>query len=163
MEIGNWSATPDLNDIYREVRALGLETNLAELEAYGFTIIENALLPDLTNDLRETILRIAEERVGAKLDIEDETHLNAINLIPYLLFKDKLFKQAVLNPKPLALITYLLGKHCVLSSLVCHLKGPGGQGLLLHSDNSNGVPEPMTLYLLLAGLGGFVVVRRCRS
>ena len=150
MDIGNWTATPDLNDIYREIRALGLETNLAEMEAYGFTIIEDALPAELTKDLRETILRIAEERIGAKLDIEDETHLNAINLIPYLLFKDPLFKQAVLNPKPLAMITYLLGKHCVLSSMVCHLKGPGGQGLLLHSDNSNGVPEPMTPYSQVA-------------
>ena len=60
MEIGNWSATPDLNDIYREIRALGLESNLAELEAYGFTIVEGALTPALTKDLRDAIIAIAD-------------------------------------------------------------------------------------------------------
>jgi hypothetical protein len=39
MEIGEWRATRDLNDLYREIRDLGLETNLAELEAFGFTVI----------------------------------------------------------------------------------------------------------------------------
>ena len=61
---------------------------------------------------------------------------------PFLLFEDPVFKQSVLNPGPLALVTYLLGRHCVLSSLGCHLKGPGGPGLLLHSDQANGVPQP---------------------
>jgi len=150
MEIGDWSATRDLNDLYREIRALGLESNLAELEAFGFTIIEGALSPQLTTQLRDTILRIAEQRRGAKLDLAAETDLNDIALIPYLLFKDRVFREAVLNPKPLALISYLLGKHCILSSLVCHLKGPGGAGLLLHSDTSNGVPDPFTPYAQVA-------------
>src|SRR5579862_2527316 len=126
MEIGDWTATPDLNDIYREIRALGLETNLAELEAYGFTVIEGALDPDTTRRLRETILRIAEKRLGHRLDPENQAGHQEIALIPYLLFKDPVFKAAVLNQKQLALITYLLGKHCILSSLTCHLKGPGG-------------------------------------
>jgi len=43
MEIGDWAATRDLNRIYADIRALGLETNLAELEAFGFTVIEGAL------------------------------------------------------------------------------------------------------------------------
>ena len=41
MKIGDWSATRSLSGLYREIRELGLETNLAELEAFGFTIIEN--------------------------------------------------------------------------------------------------------------------------
>ena len=150
MQIGDWSATPDLNDIYREIRALGLETNLAELEAFGFTVVEGALSADLTQRLKDTVIGIAEARVGRKLDLENEVELNDIELIPYLLFKDPVFRESVLNPKPLALITYLLGKHCVLSSLVCHLKGPGGNGLLLHSDSSNGLPEPFSPYSQVA-------------
>lgn len=150
MEIGDWSATPDLNDIYREIRALGLETNLAELEAYGFTIIEGALDADTTQALKGRILEIAEARMGGRLDPETETQHSSVAMIPYLLFKDPIFKRAVLNPRPLALITYLLGKHCILSSLTCHLKGPGGAGLLLHSDTANGVPEPFSPYSQVA-------------
>ena len=150
MQIGDWSATPDLNDIYREIRALGLETNLAELEAFGFTVVEGTLSADLTQRLKDTVIGIAEARVGRKLDLENEEQLNDIELIPYLLFKDPVIRESVLNPKPLSLITYLLGKHCVLSSLVCHLKGPGGNGLLLHSDSSNGLPEPFSPYSQVA-------------
>ncbi len=146
MDIGDWAATRDLNDIYRDIRALGLETNLAELEAFGFTVIEGALAKDDVKALRETILAIAEDRMGRKIDLENEEDHREVALIPYLLFKDPIFKRAVLNQKQLALITYLLGKHCVLSSLTCHLKGPGGGGLLLHSDTGNNIPDPFSAY-----------------
>jgi len=142
MEIGDWRATRELNDTYRELRELGLETNLAELDAFGFTVLERALSPSLTSELRDAILRIASDKVGHALDPENETEYRGMEFQPYLLFQDPVFKQAVLNPGPLALLTYLLGQHCVLSSLGCHLKGPGGAGLPLHSDTANGMPSP---------------------
>src|SRR5438094_574400 len=126
MEIGEWTATRELGEIYRGIRELGLETNLAELEAFGFTVMENALEPDLVDELRGAILRIASERAGRVLDPDHETDHTGMEFQPYLIFRDPAFKRAVVNPGPLALITYLLGKHCVLSSLGCHLKGPGG-------------------------------------
>jgi hypothetical protein len=137
MQIGDWAATPDLNDIYRDIRELGLETNLAELEAFGFTVIEGALSPEETKATRDKILEISEARLGRKLDLKAEADYESLEFIPFLLFKDPVFKIGLLNPKPLALITYLLGKHCILSSLGSHLKGPGGDGLLLHSDTGN--------------------------
>ena len=33
MDIGDWHSTRDLNDLYRHIRKLGLETHLAELDA----------------------------------------------------------------------------------------------------------------------------------
>jgi ectoine hydroxylase-related dioxygenase (phytanoyl-CoA dioxygenase family) len=156
MDIGDWSATRDLNEVYREIRALGLETNLAELEAFGFTVIEGALDDGQVEAMRAVILALAEERLGRRLDLDHETEPtndgggSDVALIPFLLYKDPIFKQAVLNPKSLALITYLLGRHCILSSLTCHLKGPGGRGLGLHSDTANGVPDPFTPYSIVA-------------
>ncbi len=47
MEIGDWRGTRDLNDIYREIRELGLESNVAEVDAFGFTIVEDTLDPEL--------------------------------------------------------------------------------------------------------------------
>jgi hypothetical protein len=143
---GEWSSTPELNKIYREIRSLGLETNLAELEAFGFTVIPNALSSDLTEALRDAVLESAEVNFKRKLDLEGEQALHEIQLAPYLLYKDPLFEQALLNPKPLALITYLLGYSCWLSSLTSHVKGPGEVGLPLHSDTANGVPEPFSPY-----------------
>lgn len=150
MQIGDWTATPDLNEIYREIRAQGLETNLAELEAFGFTTVEGALSPAQVEAMRGRILQISEERLGKPLDLERETDHSEVAFIPFLLFKDPIFKEAVVNPRTLPLISYLLGKHCILSSLGCHLKGPGGKGLLLHSDTGNGAPDPFTAYSLVA-------------
>ena len=48
MEIGDWKSTADLNEIYLRIRDLGLETNVAELEAFGFTTIEGALSTEQT-------------------------------------------------------------------------------------------------------------------
>ena len=142
MDIGDWTATRELGEIYGQIRDLGLETNLAELEAFGFTVIESALSPALTDELKGAILRAASERVGHHLDPDGETDHAGMEFQPYLIFRDPVFKKAVLNAGPLSLITYLLGKHCVLSSLGCHLKGPGGAGLPLHSDTANGMPAP---------------------
>jgi Phytanoyl-CoA dioxygenase (PhyH) len=146
MQIGDWAATRDLNRIYGDIRALGLESNLAELEAFGFTVIEGALSPDLTRRLRGAVLEAWEARYGRTLDLENETELKEVELASYLIFKDPVFEAAVLNEKPLALITYLLGQSCWLSSLTSHVKGPGKVGLLLHSDTGNGVPAPFSAY-----------------
>lgn len=143
---GEWSATPELNAIYRDIRRLGLETNLAELEAFGFTVVREALSPELTDRLRAAVLKSAQENFGRRLDLENETELHEYRLAPYLLYKDEVFEQALLNPKPLALITYLLGYSCWLSSLTSHVKGPGEVGLLLHSDTANGIPAPFSAY-----------------
>jgi ectoine hydroxylase-related dioxygenase (phytanoyl-CoA dioxygenase family) len=150
MQIGDWTATPDLNEIYREIREAGLESHLAELEAFGFTVVENALSADQVEHLRGRILEISAARLGKPLDLEAETGHAEVEFIPFLLFKDPRFKAAVVNPRTLPLIRYLLGRRCILSSLGSHLKGPGGKGLLLHSDTGNGTPDPFTAYSLVA-------------
>lgn len=152
MDIGEWTATPELNRIYGKIRELGLETNLAELEAFGFTVIENALSPEHTERLRQAIIRVAEERLGKKLDIENETEHQSFDYIHYLLFQDEAFEEAVLTPGPLALITYLLGESCWLSSCGSHIKGPGETQLVLHSDNGNGQVPPYPAYSQVANV-----------
>ncbi|HXZ86265.1 MAG TPA: phytanoyl-CoA dioxygenase family protein [Myxococcota bacterium] len=142
MEIGDWPSTRDLNELYREIRARGLEPKLAELDAFGFTTIEGALGPDLVKRLRAAILQVAEERHGRRLDLDREQELSGVDFVPYLLFRDPAFEEVLLNPGPLALVTYLLGRSCVLSSLGSHVKGPGGRPLALHSDTANGAPAP---------------------
>lgn len=146
MEIGDWSATEDLNGLYRRIRDLGLEANVAELDAFGFTIIPQALSPQRTEALRKAVLAAAETSFGKDLDLEGEAELHDVKLAPYLLYKDPLFEEAVLNEKPLALITYLLGRSCWLSSLTSHVKGPGEVPLALHADTANGVPAPFSPY-----------------
>jgi ectoine hydroxylase-related dioxygenase (phytanoyl-CoA dioxygenase family) len=152
MRIDDWTACPDLVDVYRDIEALGLEKNLAELEAFGFTVIEKALDDETTVAMRDRILALAEKRLGKSLDLENETEHKETKYAQYLLFEDPMFKAAVTNRKTLALIRYLLGKKCILSSLGSHVKGPGGPGLLLHSDNGNGYPDPFPPYSQVANV-----------
>ena len=65
MDIGDWHSTRDLNGLYREIRSLGLETNLAELDAFGFTVVANVLSKDLTQRLLGATLREAELQLRA--------------------------------------------------------------------------------------------------
>ncbi len=141
MEIGDWKATRDLNDLYREIRAGDLESNVAELDAFGFTVIEGALSPELTKRLRSAVVAAAEEQHGRAIDPADDESLEGVNLVPFLLYRDEAFQEALLNPKPLALVRYLMGNHVLLSSMTSHFKGPGGAALPLHSDTGNGMPR----------------------
>ncbi len=75
MEIGNWEVSKELNEIYKEAQDLGLESNIAELDAYGFTVIEHALPDEMVGQLAEAILRVAEERSEKKLDATTERHI----------------------------------------------------------------------------------------
>ena len=74
-------------------------------------------------------------------------------LVPSLLFRDPVFEDLRLNPRPLTLITYLLGQSCLLSSMTSHFKGPGEHTMLgLHSDTGNGAPLPFAPYSIVANL-----------
>ena len=39
MKIENWETAGSLGPLYQELQQLGLETNIAELEAFGYTIV----------------------------------------------------------------------------------------------------------------------------
>ncbi len=40
MAISDWKSTREPSPLYRQIRELGLEQNVAELDAFGFTILE---------------------------------------------------------------------------------------------------------------------------
>ena len=60
MEIGDWKATAELGQVYRKARELGLEANLAELEAFGFTVVEPEKVapPGFTDRMLEAVLAL---------------------------------------------------------------------------------------------------------
>ncbi|MYE10667.1 MAG: hypothetical protein F4X99_03180 [Gammaproteobacteria bacterium] len=127
-----------------EIRELGLERHLGELDAHGYTIVRGAIEPEQAVRARDAIVRVMERNQGRPVDIENETDeaWAGINLATYLLFEDEVFESILMAPRPLALINYLLGRSCVLSSMTSHFKGPGAFPLMLHSDNGNGMTAP---------------------
>jgi ectoine hydroxylase-related dioxygenase (phytanoyl-CoA dioxygenase family) len=130
-----------------EIESLGLTVNLAQLDSVGFTTIKGAISPDLAAQARSSIIRVMERKTGHAVDIDKETGdiFNGVSLAHYLLFADAVFEDIVLAEKPLALMSYLLGRSCKLSRMTCHFKGPGGSCLPLHSDTGKGLPPPFSM------------------
>lgn len=133
-----------LGRVLEDVRRLDLERNLLELETDGYTVVRGVLSQRQIERTREAILARVERSVGRRLDLDTATaeDFQGMKYIPYLLFDDDIFAELMMAPAPLALITYLLGESCQLSSMGCHFRGPGGAPLLLHCDNTNGAPTP---------------------
>ncbi len=138
-----------------EIDRLGLTANVAELESSGYTTLRGVLTPATIERALAAILRRAEQHAGRPIDLEtaSEDDFKGMTYLPYLLYEDEVFEEILLQPAPLALMTYLLGESCVLSSLGSHFKGPGAEGALpLHSDNGNGMVAPFPPYSQVANI-----------
>jgi len=124
--------------IMEQIRNLGLEANLLQLETEGYTVVKGALSADKVERAKAAILRAVEARVGRKIDPENATPADFQGMMyqHYLIYSDPVFQEILLEAKPLALMSYLLGESCVLSSMGSHFRGPGGMPLAFHADGS---------------------------
>lgn len=144
-----------LTRILHSIDDLGLRDNLIELETEGFTTLKGVLDEHQVERARAAIVGRAERESGKKIDPDtaSEADYAGMNYLPYMLYDDEIFQEIMLEPKPLAMITYLLGESCVLSSIGSHFKGPGETGVIpLHSDAGNGIPTPFPPYSFVANV-----------
>ena len=144
--------------VMTEVAELRLERNAWELDSLGYTILtpDQVAAGELAARLRENLLDLSEVKTGLRPEVgTDETlsaGLTAIGrgqFLHHVLFKHEIFEQALMNRSALALIGYLLGESCVLSSMNAMLKGRGPENLELHSDQV-GQPAPLPPYAQVA-------------
>ncbi len=137
-----------LERILARVTEFGLNDHLIELETQGYTVLRSVLSPETVERAKTAILARVAGETGRTIDPDSATaeDYEGMTYLPYLLYDDEVFEAVLLEEKPLALISYLLGESCILSSLGCHFKGPGGFPLPLHSDNGNGMPAPFPSY-----------------
>ena len=119
-----------------EIESLNLGNNLLELEVQGFTILKGILTESVVERAKQAILKRVENKTNRKIDPNTASAKDfyGMQYEPYLLFDDPVFQEILLEPKPLALMSYLLGEDCILSSMGCHFRGPGGFPLPAHSD-----------------------------
>lgn len=143
---------PALERVLHDVRSLGLNDHVVELETQGFTTLPGVLSEAQMERARAAILRRAEHTSGRRVDQATGAGFEGQTYLPYLLYDDPVFEDILMAPAPLALVTYLLGESCLLSSLGCHFKGPGGAPLPLHSDNGNGTPAPFQSLAMVANV-----------
>lgn len=127
---------PALKRTLERIDTLGLTSNLLELQLQGYTVVKSVLSQDRIDRAKAAILRRVESTVHKSIDPDTATNddFNGMSYQHYLLFDDLVFPEILLEPKPLALINYLLGESCVLSSMGSHFRGPGGMPLGVHAD-----------------------------
>jgi len=164
MQIGNWRTTSELNEIYRDARDLGLTENIAELEAFGFTVVppEKVASPELNDRLRTAVLETHERRTGHRItDLSSDDGVKGGDAGPgqqpyqlhsQMVYEDRAFEEALLDPAVFTIARYLCGASVLLSDLSAGIKGPHDDLVQhLHIDQSN-IPPPLPTYAQLANV-----------
>ena len=111
---------------------------------------------DLAERLREKLLDFTEGSLGFRPDLETDEQIKADitaigrgHFMPAVLLWDPMFEQALMTRSVLALVSYLLGENCILSSSSAMLKVSAPEKLELHSDQV-GQPAPFPPYAQVA-------------
>jgi len=131
-----------------EISRLQLERNALELEVLGYTVVEDVIDPDLTTLGLEAALNTYGERLGPRPDVQTGEGYDGFTVQRYMLLKDAAFEKILMAEKMLALVDYLVGGECVLSSFSGHMRGKGGGEslpdgyLALHGDDISVQPHP---------------------
>lgn len=119
-----------------------LDRHVVDLELLGYTVLPEIAPPAFIDELRDAILRAAREDV----ELDRARHLTPNTQTSFqLLGRGRVFEQAVLAPRALLLMEYLLGTHFQLSSVSSNIIGQGAASQPLHSD-STFVPAPLPSY-----------------
>ena len=153
--------------VFGEIRRLGLEANVLELEEKGYTVVPDAISEETVARMREVILKQTQEKSG--LDVLPDLEAwdgGTLREGCYLLFEDEVFEGVVQNPFTVALMQYLLGRSLVLSTVYSHVRAKGDAPLPLHTDQwtlqlSNPVSVAVANYALVdyeRDHGAFAVV-----
>lgn len=135
---------------------LGLNANLVELDTQGYTTIRGVLSEDQVERAKTALLKRVEDNTGHPVDIETDTEFKSpmgasMDYLHYMLYEDPVFEEILMAEKPLAIVSYLVGESCVLSSLGCHFKAPGPTGVVtLHADTRG--PQPFATHAQTANV-----------
>ena len=111
-----------------------LAAHLSEIESSGYTIIENAIEPDLVDALNEALLRLEHDEAIAPGANRFEGHRTI--RIYNLLARDPVFRQVPVHPNLLPIVEGVLDPGCLVSSLSSISIDPGETVQPLHTDDT---------------------------
>ena len=142
------AATPESDEehLWNEIRDLGLETYVADLDANGYTVVppEIASPNGLAKRMLEACLDVAERRNGERPDLASgstDPDSPVGGALGNMLLENPVFEESLMNPAMLALVTHLCDYNVVLSSMGCSIKGPSNVQFQLHTDTR--LPSPL--------------------
>lgn len=104
------------------------EQAVAELEIFGFTLVEDALEAGQVEAMRQALVRL-EKEVGT-----DHGHRGTARHVSNLPVLDRVFWPTLDHPRVLPLLEHFLGESLVLGSLNSRIVRPGDPDQGLHSD-----------------------------
>lgn len=132
---------------------LGLGHHVLELERWGYTVVPDVIGPEIVKVLAEELCALAANDGGTPVDRSTgASHQDRTQEVVLLFARgSERMRQLVADDRTLALVRYLLGESCVLSSCTGYVKGPGRCELGVHSDTAY-VPDPLPPYAQLANV-----------
>lgn len=149
MDIGNWKSVAGMAETYRRARDFDLEPNIAELEAFGFTVIEpdkTGAPPGFADRLLEAVTRVARREDESAVDLNKHADKPAYGRqLFHLLARDPVFVDAAMNPVVRTMASYMLGLSMRFFSMVAFIKEGAARPTHMHTD-SVGVPSPLPFY-----------------
>jgi ectoine hydroxylase-related dioxygenase (phytanoyl-CoA dioxygenase family) len=155
MEIGDWQTTAELNQVMRQARELGIERNLLELEAFGFTVVPPDVLGagDLPKRMFDATMRLCDEveAAGGKMSGPGNVNWEYSHFLHYLIARDPAFIEAVMHPVTLVLARYMMGASCRLFTTSTFVKRGKATSTPLHVD-SQGNPPPLYPYAVVCNI-----------
>ncbi len=136
MQIEDWPSAKTTPALYRELKQLDLLEHLAELEAFGYTVLppDKVGPPEQHEAVRQAALRLVGQRKGCAVEDLEELFSDSQELFRFVLWDDTIFEKLVLNPAALGLIQWLVGTDCILSLCNAWIKGKGSARTGIHAD-----------------------------
>ena len=118
-----------------------IQHHLSEIAEQGFTFVEDAIEPELLEQLRDTIREVARERETAPRGNPAEGYATHRNY--NLLAKADVFQRMPVHPSVLPIVEGVLDEGCLLSGMTAIDIGPGERPQPLHPDDiCASVPRP---------------------
>jgi ectoine hydroxylase-related dioxygenase (phytanoyl-CoA dioxygenase family) len=111
----------------------GISEHLARIEVDGYTIVTDAIEPDLVTSLRDTIRRLERELDLRPRETAAEGH--ATLRMYNLLAKDPVFQKMPVHASVLPIVERLLDRGCLLSGMTAIDIGPGEMPQPMHGDD----------------------------
>jgi ectoine hydroxylase-related dioxygenase (phytanoyl-CoA dioxygenase family) len=114
--------------------AAHLDQAKQEIDSQGYCIVENVLSRSEVSALKTRLEEQAEGERARGVDFHDGGPSRPNQRIWMLLNKGRVFRDLVLHPIVDALMGHLLGADYLLSSLTANIASPGGEPMVLHTD-----------------------------
>jgi ectoine hydroxylase-related dioxygenase (phytanoyl-CoA dioxygenase family) len=110
-----------------------LAAHLERIDTDGYTVVEDAIEPELVEQLRDAIRRLERELHVAPRETAAEGH--ATLRMYNLLAKDPVFQAMPVHPNVLPVAEALLDRGCLLSGMTAIDIGPGEHPQPMHGDD----------------------------